>query len=81
MIAVEEFEEWPLDQPHRVQVETAASIAVLAEFGPHFGRPMVVTIWGSAFDNMKELHYKVGKGPYRVHFAVGHLGQELAQGV
>ena len=42
---------------------------------------MVDTIWGSAFDNMKELYYKVGKGPYRVHFAVGHLGQELAQGV
>jgi hypothetical protein len=69
VIADEEFAAWLLDQPERVQVCVAAAVAVLAEFGPQLGRPRVDTVYGSDFENMKELRLKVGRSPYRVLFA------------
>ena len=69
VIAVEEFAAWLLGESDGVQIETAARVAVLAEFGPQLGRPSVETIQGSAFINLKELRYKVDRRPYRVLFA------------
>ena len=69
VIAVEEFAAWLLGESDGVQIETAARVAVLAEFGPQLGRPSVETIQGSAFTNLKELRYKVDRRLYRVLFA------------
>ena len=72
VIAHEEFAAWLVDQSDKVQVGVAASVAVLAvlaELGPRLGRPRVDTLYGSDFDNMKELRFKVGRSPYRVLFA------------
>jgi hypothetical protein len=69
VIADEDFAAWLLDQSDKVQVGVASAVAVLAEFGPQLGRPRVDTVYGSDFDNMKELRLKVGRSPYRVLFA------------
>jgi hypothetical protein len=69
VLADEDFAAWLLEQPDRVQVRVAAAVLVLSEFGPQLGRPRVDTVYGSAFDNMKELRVKVGRSPYRILFA------------
>jgi hypothetical protein len=69
VIADEDFAAWLLDQPDRVQVSVAAAVLVLSEFGPQLGRPRVDTVYGSDFENMKELRVKVGRSPYRILFA------------
>ena len=69
VIAVDEFSEWLLGQAGRVQAAMTAAVEALAEFGPQLGRPLVDTLHGSAFDNMKELRFHVGGRPYRVLFA------------
>ena len=69
VISVVEFDEWLDDQTSPVRIVTDAMVEVLAEFGPQLGRPQVDTLYGSAFDNLKELRYKVGGRPYRILFA------------
>ena len=42
---------------------------LLAEFGPHLGRPYVDTLAGSRNANMKELRFDAADGVWRVAFA------------
>jgi hypothetical protein len=56
------------DLPEDVQDELLARLKVLAEFGPHLGRPHVDTLKGSSFPNMKELRFRKN-GLWRFAFA------------
>jgi hypothetical protein len=59
-----EFDELPVE----IQDELLARLKVLAEFGPHLGRPNVDTLEGSSFPNMKELRFRKD-GLWRFAFA------------
>lgn len=63
----DEFEEWWLGLDEREQESIRVAVDKLEEEGPALGRPLVDTIEGSRFPNMKELR-SVG-GNIRVLFA------------
>jgi hypothetical protein len=52
-----------------VRVELLAHAQVLEHRGPSLGRPLVDTLKGSAYQNMKELRFNVARGVWRVAFA------------
>ncbi len=52
-----------------LQDELLAHARLLAEFGPHLGRPTVDTLKGSRHANMKELRFAWRGGAWRVAFA------------
>ena len=58
-----------LEMSSAVRVELLASLKPLYEFGPGLGRPLVDTLNGSSFANMKELRFRAGSGVWRVAFA------------
>ena len=58
-----------LELSSAVRVELLASLKPLYEFGPALGRPMVDTLNGSSFANMKELRFRADGGVWRVAFA------------
>jgi hypothetical protein len=69
VIFCDEFaEEFTLLDPG-LQVELAAHLRALESFGPVLGRPLVDTLKGSKFANMKELRFTWQKNPYRYFFA------------
>jgi hypothetical protein len=47
----------------------AAKLEMLRQFGPQLGRPLVDTLKGSDFNNMKELRFRSGGEPWRFAFA------------
>lgn len=52
-----------------LQDEVLAHAKVLAQFGPHLGRPTVDTLKASRHTNMKELRFGWEGGVWRVAFA------------
>ena len=60
-----EFESYP----KIVQAEIVALLELLAEDGPHLGRPHVDTLHGSGHSNMKELRCRGKCRAWRVAFA------------
>jgi len=60
-----EFEEFKDD----LQDELLAHLNVLKQFGPTLGRPLVDTLKGSKFTNMKELRFKLNGSVWRFAFA------------
>lgn len=52
-----------------LQDELLAHARLLAEFGPHLGRPTVDTLKGSRHSNMKELRFSWNGQVWRVAFA------------
>lgn len=52
-----------------LQDEVLAHAKVLAQFGPHLGRPMVDTLNASRHTNMKELRFDWQGGVWRLAFA------------
>lgn len=52
-----------------LQDELLAHARLLAEFGPHLGRPTVDTLKGSRHPNMKELRFAWSGQVWRVAFA------------
>jgi hypothetical protein len=70
-------DEFELDElPEEVCDELLARLQVLAEFGPHLGRPNVDTLNGSSFANMKELRFQKD-GVWRFAFAFDPLQQAI----
>ncbi len=51
------------------RIELLAHAEVLEHRGPGLGRPLVDTLRGSAYPNMKELRFNAGQGVWRVAFA------------
>lgn len=52
-----------------VQDELAAHLIVLKQEGPRLGRPLVDTLKGSTYSNMKELRFSIGRQAWRFAFA------------
>ncbi len=52
-----------------VQDELLAHLSVLKQFGPTLSRPLVDTLKGSRFTNMKELRFKLKGALWRFAFA------------
>jgi len=65
----DQFSEWynGLDAGETGRVNEA--VEQLTEHGPALGRPLVDTVTGSAFGNMKELRVSTGSGQLRILFA------------
>lgn len=63
--------------PEGLQDELLAHAKLLAEFGPHLGRPTVDTLKGSCFPNMKELRFDWNKQVWRVAFAFDSARQAV----
>lgn len=55
--------------PQAVQDQLLAHARVLQKTGPTLGRPLVDTLSGSKFVNMKELRFDAAGGVWRVAFA------------
>jgi hypothetical protein len=52
-----------------IQDALLAVAKLLADFGPHLGRPHADTLNGSKFANMKELRFEAADGEWRAAFA------------
>lgn len=57
------------DLPQAVRRQLLVSTVLLADQGPHLGRPHVDTLKGSSFVNMKEMRFGADDGVWRVAFA------------
>ena len=55
--------------PAVVQDEIRAHSLIIAQLGPHIGRPHVDTLKGSKYANMKELRFRATSGAWRLAFA------------
>lgn len=64
-----EFEQWLYDQGPGLQDRVQAFLVPLEAAGPALGRPMVDTLAGSRYPNMKELRVQYGGDPWRILFA------------
>ncbi len=53
----------------KVQDALLAVARLLADYGPHLGRPHADTLNGSKYLNMKELRFKASDGEWRAAFA------------
>ena len=71
----EVFGEWFEAQDRPVQEKVVAAVQILEERGPALGRPLVDTLKGSAFANMKELRPRGGN--IRIIFAFDPLRQAI----
>ena len=60
-----------------LQDEVLAHARLLADFGPHLGRPTVDTLKGSCHANMKELRFSWKGEVWRVAFAFDPLRQAI----
>lgn len=69
VILHEEFEAEILAFDREVRTALLASAKVLSLYGPMLGRPLVDTLHGSRFPNMKELRFDAAGGVWRVAFA------------
>ena len=49
------FNEWLDEQDESTQDRALAGLVVLQQQGPRLGRPLVDTVYGPKFTNMKEL--------------------------
>jgi hypothetical protein len=62
--------------PEKVQVELLARLKVVENFGPALGRPIVDTLKGSSFPNMKEIRFNQD-GVWRFAFAFNRLSNAI----
>ncbi|ARJ05844.1 diaminopimelate decarboxylase [Cnuibacter physcomitrellae] len=64
------IEDWLMDLDDDTYDQVIAAIELLQEHGPQLGRPLVDTVKGSSYKNMKELRPgSSGKSELRVLFA------------
>nr|WP_255712023.1 type II toxin-antitoxin system RelE/ParE family toxin [Xenorhabdus sp. PB30.3] len=63
------FDQWFNVQPDELQESVLAVMHVLALKGPVLGRPLVDTLNGSCYPNMKELRIQHNGVPIRAFFA------------
>ena len=68
-----EFDALPADVQDELLIHTGA----LEVFGPVLGRPLVDTLKGSRYPNMKELRFNADSGVWRVAFAFDPVRQGI----
>jgi len=67
---VDEVQQWLDTLDHDTRISVLAAVVVLGEDGPSIGRPLVDTVKGSRYANMKELRPpSAGRQTIRVLFA------------
>lgn len=71
------FDEWLSQQDTSSRLRILASMTVLATQGYALGRPIVDTVDGSKFSNMKELRTKYAGHQYRSLFAFDPARQAI----
>ena len=71
------FNEWLDEQDESTQEKVLAGLVVLQQQGPSLGRPLVDTVYGSKFTNMKELRIQHKGKPLRAFFAFDPLRQAI----
>jgi hypothetical protein len=64
----DEFREWYSSRTVDLREAIAAAVDALAQAGPDLGRPLVDTLKGSRYPNMKELRVQHQGRPYRILF-------------
>ncbi|MBC8945733.1 type II toxin-antitoxin system RelE/ParE family toxin [Xenorhabdus indica] len=69
LITTELFDQWFDEQPDELQENVLAVMHVLELKGPMLGRPLVDTLNGSRYPNMKELRIQHNGMPIRAFFA------------
>jgi hypothetical protein len=67
--STDEFDEWFYALNEVAQIEIAAKIELLRQYGPALSRPHADTLKGSKFANMKELRGKTASAVLRIAFA------------
>ena len=77
VIFAEEFDAEMAALPTGVRRSLLAHAGVLEVIGPTLGRPLVDTLYGSRFDNMKELRFDADDGVWRVAFAFDTARQAI----
>ncbi|YAP81624.1 type II toxin-antitoxin system RelE/ParE family toxin [Xenorhabdus stockiae] len=77
VILTPRFEEWLDEQDISIQKKILADLSVLEVFGPQLGRPAVDSLYGSKFNNMKELRIQCKGRPFRALFAFDPLRQAI----
>lgn len=60
---------WFLALEDGLRDEISAALIRLRQHGPHLGRPLVDTLKGSNFKNLKELRVEYQRQPWRILFA------------
>lgn len=73
----DEFELWLNEQSEEVQDKILASILLLQQYGHRLSRPYADTLYGSKFNNMKELRIQIKGDPYRAFYAFDPLRQAI----
>ncbi|MDX7998268.1 type II toxin-antitoxin system RelE/ParE family toxin [Xenorhabdus sp. Reich] len=63
------FDQWFEEQPDELQEDVLAAMNILELKGPMLGRPLVDTLNGSQYPNMKELRIQHHGDPIRVFSA------------
>ncbi len=71
------FDAWFDVQRDATQEKVLAGLLALAQGGPSIGRPLVDTIKGSRFTNLKELRVQHQGEPLRAFFAFDPLRQAI----
>ena len=71
------FNEWLDEQDESTQEKVLAGLVVLQQQGPSLGRPLVDTVYGSKFTNMKELRIQHKGKPLRAFFAFDPLRPKI----
>ncbi|WP_434086452.1 type II toxin-antitoxin system RelE/ParE family toxin [Photorhabdus laumondii] len=71
------FEDWFDEQDISTQKKILADLSVLEVFGPQLGRPVVDSLYGSKFNNMKELKIQCKGRPIRAFFAFDPLRRAI----
>ena len=71
------FSEWLDEQDESTQEKVLAGLLVLQQQGPSLGRPLVDTVSGSKFTNMKELRIQHKGKPLRAFFVFDPLRQAI----
>ena len=71
------FSEWLDEQDESTQEQVLAGLLVLQQQGPSLGRPLVDTVSGSKFTNMKELRIQHKGKPLRAFFVFDPLRQAI----
>ncbi|WP_312423199.1 type II toxin-antitoxin system RelE/ParE family toxin [Epilithonimonas sp.] len=77
VLTTDVFNEWLEQQDETTQEKVLAALVVLQSQGPSLGRPLVDTVYGSKYTNMKELRVQHRGKPIRAFFAFDPLRQAI----
>ena len=69
VLTTDMFDAWFERQDHKTQEKLLAGMLALAIGGPETGRPLVDTVYESAYTHMKELRVQHRGNPFRAFFA------------